>query len=83
MKGTQNGPSRLHLKIYACWVEGHMNVKIIIKEEEVKTLGGRKKVHMEEEKKIKGNDILILMIKKYLKIVYYPQRLGKYKVKQL
>lgn len=70
MKGTQNGLSRLHLKIYACWVEEYMSVKMIIKEEEAKTLRGRKKVYMEEEKKRKGNDIL--MIKKYLKKCLLP-----------
>lgn len=31
-----------------------MRVKIIIKEEEAKTLRGRKKVYMEEGKKIEG-----------------------------
>lgn len=44
-----------------------MSFKIIIKEEKGKALRGRKKVYMEEGKKIKGNYVLLLMVKKYLK----------------
>lgn len=54
-----------------------MSVKIIIKEEEAKILRGRKKVYMEEEKKRKGNDIPILMIKKYLKKCLLPSTIRK------
>lgn len=54
-----------------------MRVKIIIKEEEAKTLRGRKKVYMEERKKIEGNDVLVLMVKKYLKKCLLPSMIRK------